>query len=240
MRGREPAARAESAPPERIEQEQEWAESLAQRLDRPMSVLGILFLFVVLGQTIADDPGLATVLAVAGWLLWLVFAGEFALRWYVAPSRTRFLRRYWWQLVFLLVPFLRFLRLVRLFRVLRATRVLSSAVRGSRSAGRLLTSRVGWLLAVTTVLVLACGQLLIVTGDYVHYATALHDVALATVVGQPLPGAQGWIRLLNVALAGYSVVIFAALAASIGAYLLRPESAGEAAPVAAPPGRARK
>ncbi|WP_447007090.1 hypothetical protein ACRAKI_11745 [Saccharothrix isguenensis] len=203
---------------------QQWAEDLAQRLDRPMSVLGVLFLFVVLGQTLAERQPLANVLTVTGWVLWSVFVSEFALRWYVAPHRGRFLRRHWWQAVFLVVPFLRFLRVVRLARLVRAGGVLSSAVRGSRSAGRMLTSRLGWLLVLTSVVVLACSQLLVVVGVEERYGAALHDVALATITGEPLDRDHGLAHVLDVVLAAYSVVVFAALAASLGAYFLRPDA----------------
>lgn len=40
------------------------SESLAQRLDRPMGVLGIIFLLVVLAQFLVTDPTGQTVLAV--------------------------------------------------------------------------------------------------------------------------------------------------------------------------------
>ncbi|WP_229786961.1 hypothetical protein [Actinokineospora fastidiosa] len=205
------------------EERQVWAEELLRRLDRPMSMLGVLFLFVVLGQTLAIEPALNTVLVIVGWALWLVFVGEFALRLYVAPMRGLFLRRNWWQLVFLVVPFLRFLRVVRVLRIARAGGVLSSAVRGSRSAGRLLSGRLGWLMAVTGVLVLACSQLLMLTGDYQSYHLALHDVALATITGEPMTQGGGFARFLEVVLACYSVAVFAALAASLGAYFLRPD-----------------
>ena len=205
----------------RGERRQDWAERLADRLDGPMSVLGVLFLFVVLGQTLARDPALSTALAVAGWGLWLVFVAEFVLQLYVAPDRTRFLRRRWWQALFLVVPFLRFLRLVRLLRFLRVSGVVSSAVRGSRSAGRLLTGRLGWLLALTAAVVLACSQLVMVTGDYTDFGSALHDVAYATITGEPMSGGRGFVRVLEVVLACYSVVVFATLAATLGAFFLR-------------------
>ncbi len=205
----------------RDEQRQDWAEQLAVRLDGPMSALGVLFLFVVLGQTLAQSPALSTALTVAGWGLWLTFVAEFAFRLYVAPDRARFLRRHWWQALFLVVPFLRFLRLVRLLRFIRATGVISSAVRGSRSAGRLLTGRLGWLLALTATVVLAAGQLVVVTGDYANFGSALHDVAYATITGEPMSGGRGFVRVLEVVLACYSVVVFATLAATLGAYFLQ-------------------
>lgn len=203
------------------------AEALARRLDRPMGALGVVFLFVVLGQTLADDGALATTLGVLAWVLWAVFVAEFALRAYVARDQRRFWRRHWWQLLFLALPFLRFVRAVALLRAGRAVRavrvggVLSSAVRGSRSAGRLLGSRIGWLVGVTGVVVLASSQALYLLGSYPSYTAALHGAALSTVTGEPLPGPDGFSRVLEVVLAVYSVAVFATLAGALGAYYLR-------------------
>ena len=199
------------------------AEHLSRRLDKPMGALGLVFLLVVLGQTVARDEGVVDVLAVAGWVLWLVFVAEFALRAYIARDQRRFWARNWWQLVFLALPFLRFLRALALLRVVRVGGVLSAAVRGSRSAGRLLSGRVAWLAVVTGVVILASSQLLVVVGSYESYAVALHDAALATVTGEPLGGEDLFPRVLEVLLAVYSVAVFATLAAALGAYFIRPQ-----------------
>jgi voltage-gated potassium channel len=195
-------------------------EGLAHRLDRPMGVLGIIFLLVVLGQSLASEAWLVTMLAWTGWLLWAVFVAEFAVRAWQAPDRRRFWIRNWWQVVFLAVPFLRFARALRLLRVARVSGVLSAAVRGSRSAGRLLTGRIGWLAAVTAVVVLAGSQLLYVLGTYDDYASALHGAALATITGEPLSADSGIARALEVVLAVYSVAVFATLAGALGAFFL--------------------
>lgn len=208
------------------------------RLDRPLSVLGLIFLLVVLADGLATDPRLRTVLSVVSWTLWAVFAGEFALRLYVAPRRGRFLRRNWWQLVFLVVPFLRFLRLFWVLRTVRVGRLLSAAVRGSRSAGRLLSSRLGWLGATTTVLVLAVSQLLVVSGDYRSYSDALYDTALSTIIGEPLSARTGLARVLSVLLAGYSVAVVATVAGSLGAWFLSRDPGGEVSSVTTPPSAA--
>jgi hypothetical protein len=55
---------------------------------------------------------------------------------------------------FLLVPFLRFLRALQVLRLVHVARlahyraILPAGIRPSRSAGRLLSSRLGWLTAV--------------------------------------------------------------------------------------------
>jgi len=148
-------------------------EGLARRLDRPMGILGLVFVFVVLGQSLAREPWLVTTLGVIGRVCWAVFVAEFAYRAATAGDRRAFWRRNWWQLIFLALPFLRFVRALALLRVARVGGVLSAAVRGSRSAGRLLSSRIGWLAAVTGVVVLAASQLLSVLGNYDDYGRAL-------------------------------------------------------------------
>ena len=202
-------------------------ELLAARLDRPMSVLGILFLLVVLGQNIASSSGVQTAFTIAGWVLWVVFVAEFGLRLWLAPSRTAFLKKNWWQVLFLLLPMLRFLRALALLRVVRAGRVLrvvraggvvSSAVRSSRSAGRILGSRIAWVASLSAIVVLAASQLLFTLGFYDSYADALYSAAIATIAGQPMGLEAGLARLLDVALVTYSVAVFAALAGTLGAY----------------------
>jgi voltage-gated potassium channel len=197
------------------------ADELLDRLTPVMSVLGVLFLLLVLGERLAR-PGSAvsTAFTVAGWVLWFVFAAEFTARMVLAPSTAAFLRRNWWQVAFLVLPFLRVLRLVRAARVLRAGRVLSSAVRSSRSAQRALGDRVAWLAAVTAIVVLASSQLLYEFGDYPTYADALHATALAAITGEPLGRPDAFARVLEVLLGAYSVAIFATLAGSLGAYFL--------------------
>ncbi|WP_324273467.1 hypothetical protein [Blastococcus brunescens] len=195
-------------------------EGLARRLDKPMGVLGLVFVLVVLGQSLAREAWLVTTLTVLGWLAWAVFVAEFAYRALKATDKRRFWARNWWQVIFLAVPFLRFARALTFLRAARVGGVLSAAVRGSRSAGRLLTGRIGWLTAITGVVVLASSQLLYVVGAYDSYGPALHDAALATVSGEPLSAPGGLARFLDVVLAVYSVAVFATVAGALGAYFL--------------------
>lgn len=199
-----------------------WAETLLDRLTPVMSALGLIFLLVVLAEQFArPDSALATSLTVIGWVLWVVFAAEFVARLVVAPDTSRFLRRNWWQALFLVLPFLRFLRLIRAVRFLRTGRVLSSAVRSSRSARSLLGSRVGWLAMVCAIVVLSSSQLLHQFGSYGSYGEALHAAALAAIAGEPLAQQSGLVRVIELLLVVFSVVVFATLAGSLGAYFLR-------------------
>lgn len=100
------------------------------------------------------------------------------------------------QVIFLLVPFLRFfralqaLRFVRIARLARYGSTLSAGVRGSRSAGRLLTGRIGWLTAITAVVILASSQLIYATGDHDCYAESLYGPTSAQASQQLFPAAN--------------------------------------------------
>lgn len=220
----EPTREAEAPIRSRPAAEREQlAEDIADHLDAPMAALGVVFLLLVLAETVVEPRGtLSTVFQAASWVIVAAFAGEFALRLYVAPSRTRFLRRNWWQLIFLVLPFLRVLRAlraVRVLRFLRVSRILSSALRATRTAGRRLTGRVVWLAAITVIVILAASQLLYELGDVGTYAEALYRAAMATITGEPTTiGGIG--RVLDVVLAAFSVVVFATLAGAVGAYLV--------------------
>ncbi|MBM0224760.1 hypothetical protein [Micromonospora sp. ATA51] len=109
---------------------------LARRLDKPMGILGLIFLLLVLAQAFVHDEPLSTVLTVTSWVLWAVFVVEFALRaWLARHCAGEFWKHHWWQLIFLAVPFLRFLRAASALRAARGGGVVAAAVRGSRSAG---------------------------------------------------------------------------------------------------------
>ena len=207
--------------------ELDGAELLARRMDAPMAGLGVLFAVLVLVETVSRPAGrVGAWLAVASWVLWAVFVAEFGLRLVIAEDRWRFLRRNWWQVIFLAVPFLRVLRVTRLARLARAGRIASSAVRTSRTAQRRLGSRLAWLATVTLIVIVAASQVAFELGDYPSYGEALYEAALATITGEPMRQRGAGVRVLGVFLAVYSVVVFAALAGSLGAFFLeRPDSA---------------
>lgn len=200
---------------------QEWADELVDRLTPVMSALAILFLLVVFAESLTEpDSTLSTVLAITGWLLWASFLAEFVFRLWVAPDTGAFLRKNWWQTLFFVLPFLRILRLFWAFRILRTGRVLSSAVRSSRSARGLVGNRVGWLAVISAITILGSSQLLYEFAVYDQYGHALHAAALAAITGEPLQQPDGFAQVLDVVLAVFSVIVFAALAGTLGAYFL--------------------
>ena len=197
------------------------AEWVAERLDRPITIAGIAFLVVVLADLfVARATPAGRALEIAGWVLWGLFVVEFAARLLIAPSTSEFLRRNWWQVLFLVLPFLRFLRPFARLRVPRLGRVVSSAVRSGRTAARRLTGRLSWLSALTGIVVLAGSQVAYEFGEFSSYGAALHRAALATITGEPFAQEIAVLQVLDVILGVYSVVVFAALAAMLGAFFV--------------------
>jgi voltage-gated potassium channel len=196
-------------------------QRIASNLDGPMTALGFIFLFLVLAETLVRPVGtLGQIFGVVSWVLWLAFVLEFGLRATVAPSTGAFLKKNWWQLIFLLLPFLRFARVLSRLRIGRLGRVISSGVRSGRGAKANLSSRLGWLAALTLIVILAVSQMVFELGESGDYGTALYHVAIATITGNPIEAQSPAVRLVNVGLALYSVIVFAALAATLGAFFI--------------------
>ncbi|PZM95176.1 MAG: hypothetical protein DIU79_08005 [Actinobacteria bacterium] len=195
-------------------------QELDRRLDRPMSVLGLIFLLVILAEPLTDDRALSLTLSIASWLLWSVFVAEFAVRLTVAEDRKAFLRRHWWQIPLLAMPFLRLFRVLFAFRVGALGRLAFAFVHGTNPAARLLSARLAWLITLTLLVILAASHALYRSGAYHSYAKALHDSAVSTIAGQPLSVRDGVAGVIELILATYSVIVFATLAGTLGAYFL--------------------
>lgn len=203
------------------EDRERLSEFLYARLHSVVATLGLLFAVVVLAQGAAETgTRLHTFLLVLTWILWATFAAEYALRMVIAPSKANFLRRTWWQLLFLAVPFLTMLRALFILRVGRPVRVALAAVRGGRSARATLTSRAGWLGVLTAIVAFASADVLHSSDAVRPYGAALHAALLATITGEPFHSDLAIAQVLDVVLAIYSVVFFATLAGILGAFFL--------------------
>lgn len=208
-----------------------FLEDLAERADPVMAWLGVLFALLV-GFELAVDLTATTalVISVIGWTIWGVFVAEFLVKLWLAPRRRRFLRRHWLEVLGLLVPTLRllsFLRLLRLGRALPAARVLSSSYRSAGTANRLVRSRLGYLGALTAVAVVAVAELAylferdVSRGAFGSFGDAILWSTSAILAGQadPVPTSLG-ARIVMVVGFAFGVVVVAALAGAIGAFLV--------------------
>ncbi len=216
------------------------ATLLERRLDIPMAVLAVGWAGLVAYELVAPR-GQAPGIALASNIIWVVFAIELAAKLIVSGHPLRFLRRHWPSVLFLLLPILRVLRIARALRVMRvlpASRVVGSSYRAVGTARGLLTGRLQFLMAATAVVVFGSGQLLYVMergregalttlGDALWWAANLG--ISANVVYEPVTLAG---RLLAIVLSTYAIVVFASLAATVGAFFV--ESRQERATVEEP------
>jgi len=192
-----------------------------------MAWLAGIFVLVFVGDALVrDESPFATIFTVAGWIIWGIFTLDFVLRLLLAPSTKDFLRRNWWQLLFLVLPFLALFRAFMALRVARAGRLLSAAVRGTRSASAQLGNRLAMVAAVTVLVVLLSANVLFEFGGVHPYAVALHDAALAAINGEPITGESGVTQVMDIVLSLYSVMVFAAVAGALGAFFLERRTEG--------------
>ena len=208
-----------------------WLRSALERTDPFMAWLGVVFALLV-GFELAVETSAATsrVLGIAGWAIWAVFLAEFLAQLYVAPARGRFLRTHWAQVLGLAVPtlrVLRFVRLLRLGRALPAARVVSSSYRAAGTARTLVRTRLSYLVAVTAVVVVAIAELAFLFergraeatfasfGDAVLWAAAV----VVAQQGDPVPATAGG-RIVMLAGFAWGVVVFASVAAALGAFFV--------------------
>ena len=193
-----------------------WADEVLDQLSPVMTALGVLFLLVVLGESVAARASVAVALTVLGWgCRWSSWSSSWHAWWW-PRTRAASCAATGGSCCFLVLPFLRVLRVVPAARFLRTGRVLSSAVRSSRSAHQVLGGRIGWLGVVWAITVMGSSQLL------------FQFSAIRPVRGRPAcharwrpSPASRWASptaspaLCEVALAVFSVV-FATLAAAWG------------------------
>lgn len=201
---------------------------IEQRLDVPMAVLALGWAGLVAYELVAPSDQRQE-LRVVGNVLWGVFLLEFLAKVVVSGHPLRFLRRRWPSLLFLALPALRALRVVRVLRSMRllpAARVVGSSYRTIGTAGTLLSGRLTFLAVTTAAVVLGGAQLLFLVeaggrGGSQRLGEALWWSANLVISGsyvfepETLPG-----RAVALVLTGYAVVVFASLAAALGAFFI--------------------
>ncbi len=105
----------------------------------PMLVLAAAMAPLILVPLLLDLP--ATVewaLYVGDWVIWGVFAVELGVKTYLSPDRRRYLISHWYDVVIVLIPFLRPLRLLRLIAVFSRLGFTSKSILGRRGLGYVL------------------------------------------------------------------------------------------------------
>lgn len=224
--------------------------AIVRRLERwlevPLFVLGIVWLVLLVIELVGR---LNRVLEFLGTLIWLVFLGEFLLRLFVAPDKSKFLRRNLLTIVALVLPALRVLRVARVARVLRLARMtrgvrlvrlITSFNRGMRALAATLGRRgfgyVSMLTALVTVLGAAGMYAFENAGDgggLDSYGTALWWTAmLMTTMGSEYWPRTPEGRILCLLLSLYAFGVFGYVTATIATFFIGRDAESEEAEVA--------
>lgn len=214
---------------------------LELRLDKPLAVLGLVWLVLLIVEL---TRGLTPFLQQLGYAIWGIFIVDFALKLVLAPEKPAFLRRNWLTALSLALPALRAVRVLRLVRATRALRglrllrLLGSWNRGMRALGMTMRQRGFGYVMLLTLLVLASGA----AGMYAFerglggerglddYGTALWWTAMILVT----MGSEYWPRtpegrLLCLVLALYGFSIFGYVTATLATFFIGRDAAAEAA-----------
>ena len=121
-----------------------------------LTALSLLFLvLLVVEYALQLTPSQARWLGVAGWLIWLIFAVDFVVRFALAASKSEYLKRNWLTALALVLPAVRIFRLaraVRAVRSLRLARLVTGTNRGARALRRVVGfAGAGYIVVLTLV-----------------------------------------------------------------------------------------
>jgi voltage-gated potassium channel len=109
---------------------------LEQRLEPAMLFLSLIFLPLLLGPLLADmSTESIRAFEIAGAVVWLAFALEYAALLYLAPDRREMAKTHKLDLVIVVLPFLRPLAFLRLLRLTTAASGIGRALRTLRRIG---------------------------------------------------------------------------------------------------------
>jgi voltage-gated potassium channel len=208
-------------------------ERFSRAVDGPLTVLALVLVPLIV-LPLVMDLSLATESAFLAidYLIWAVFAAEYAIKLYLTPSRRQFVVRHIPDLIVVLVPMLRPLRVlrsVRLLRLLRLALLTGLAAKGLREARNILRRRgLNWVLLIVLALNLIAAAMVLEfergnpDANIDSYPDALWwAVTTITTVGYgdrfPMSSAG---RGVAVVLMIAGIAMFGVITASIAAYFV--------------------
>lgn len=208
------------------------AASFQRASELPMLVLSLLLIpLVVLPVTVELPPRAERALEAVSWFVWAAFALELTVKAYLAERRLHYLLTHWYDVLIVVVPFLRPLRLLRAGRFLRLLAVARLLGVSARIivAARMLCTRHGlhYTALAGAVLFLVCAIAVMLFerragGSIDDFGTALWWAAVTvTTVGYgdtfPVtPEGRG----VAVFLMAVGIALFSLLTANIAAFFL--------------------
>jgi voltage-gated potassium channel len=210
----------------------ELLERFERATDLPLLLLAVVMVPLLLVPLLVEvDSTADTVLSALDWAIWGVFAADLSIRTYLSDRRVQYLRRHWYDVLIVVLPFLRPLRIVRSARLLIALRLLRTvplAVRIVAEVRRVLRLRgMQYVLLFGLGAVLVCAGLVLYVeresgGAIQDYGTAIWwAVTTITTVGYGDAVPVTWAgRGLAIFLMIVGISLFSWLTANIAAFLV--------------------
>jgi voltage-gated potassium channel len=216
----------------RTSRNEEALERFERQIAVPMLVLSLAIVPLIVIPLVADlsRPVRNTFIAL-DWLVWAAFVVEYLVRLYLAPHKWTFFRHNLFDLLIVVLPFLRPLRVIRSARAARllgAGRATTFLGRGVQSAREILTRHNLHYVLMVGVAVVLVGA--VVVREYEHTASGsnIHTFpdalwwaisTTATVGGDKFPVTAGG-RAVAVVLMLFGVGVFGLLAASFASFFV--------------------
>ena len=143
-----------------IERRQRAFDAVDRATELPLLLLALAMIPLIAGPLVFNLPdNIEEAFLLADWTIWAVFALELTVKTYLAPARLKYVRRHWFDVIIVAIPFLRPLRVVRSARALRLLRALRLVSFGLRTLDttRVILTRNGlqYVLLTTGVLIVA-------------------------------------------------------------------------------------
>lgn len=213
-------------------------DAVERATDLPMLVLSVAIIPLILLPYTVDLPApVDRAFSAVWWLIWPLFALELAVKTYLAPRRLSYVVTHWFDVLIVVVPFVRPLRVVRSARILRALRATRAFSLFSKVAvnGRQIFGRHGlqYSLVVGLVAIVGCALATLyfernAGGNIDDVGTALWWAATTvTTVGYgdtypTTPEGRG----VAVFLMLIGITLFSVLTANIAAFLIESDRTG--------------
>lgn len=220
----------------------ERAYRVRRRFEIPVLVAALAVVPVIFVEETASSPTLLTIASWANWLIWLVFLTEYVVVTYLTDRKLAYTRRAWLD-VFIIVTslpllpgllestrLLRLARLGRVLRLLRMTRLAAVISRGGAATRTIFRKRgLGYIIVLTILLAMGVGgAFAIFEGSPVEDALWWAIVTMTTVgYGDMFPVTTAG-RIAASVLMLVGIGLLAVITASVAAYFVEDDTAGEA------------
>jgi voltage-gated potassium channel len=219
---------------------------LEDSLETPLIVLGFIWLAMFIYELVWSEGYL---LNAVNTVIWIIFIGDFLLKFTIAPDKSDYLKANWLTVIALAVPALRVFRIFRVVRLLRAApaarglrlvRIVGSLNRGMRALKNAMGRRGAGYVVALTLLVTLIGAAGMYAFENEQPDSPLHDYGSAlwwtamvmTTMGSDYFPRTAEGRVLCVALAVFAFAVFGYVTATLATYFIGRDAANEEAEVA--------